>query len=140
MTPFRKHKAFTLTEIIVTMGIMALIATIAIPHFIHARKRAQAVRILEGLRLIEAAKDQWAIEKNRFGDNSTPAWSALRPYIQSSSPLARQQGETVNDLLGNPYTIGDLSIPPSVSKATYDDFVDFVTDDFWGSYWRGNEP
>src|SRR6201993_4074531 len=63
--PTTKEKRFTLVEIIIVVAIIALLAAIAVPGFLRARKRSQASRILNDLRLIDSAVDQYAIEKNK---------------------------------------------------------------------------
>ena len=49
----------------IVVAIIALLAAIAVPGFLRARKRSQASRILNDLRLIDAACDQYAIETNK---------------------------------------------------------------------------
>src|SRR6478672_2649158 len=61
----RKHAGFTLVEIMIVVAIIALLAAIAVPGFLRARKRSQASRILNDLRMIDSACDQYAIETNR---------------------------------------------------------------------------
>ena len=61
----KSHKAFTLVEIMIVVAIIALLAAIAVPGFLRARKRSQASRILNDLRMIDSAVDQYAIETNR---------------------------------------------------------------------------
>jgi len=60
-----RQSGFTLVEIMIVVGIITLLAALAIPGFLRARKRAQASRIKDDLRLIEAAVDQYAIETQR---------------------------------------------------------------------------
>ncbi len=45
-----KHAGFTLVEIMIVVAIIALLAAIAVPGFLRARKRSQASRILNDLR------------------------------------------------------------------------------------------
>ena len=45
----------------VVVAIIALLASIAVPNFLRARKRSQATRMLEDLRIIDSAIDQYAI-------------------------------------------------------------------------------
>src|SRR5437870_12490542 len=59
------HARFTLVEIMIVVAIIALLAAIAVPGFLRARKRSQASKILNDLRMIDAAVDQYAIETNR---------------------------------------------------------------------------
>ena len=61
----RRLAGFTLVEIMIVVGIITLLAALAIPGFLRARKRAQASRIKDDLRLIEAAVDQYAVETQR---------------------------------------------------------------------------
>src|SRR5437879_12216358 len=64
-TPPLNQKGFTLVEIMIVVAIIALLAAIAVPGFMRARKRSQASRILNDLRIIDSALDQYAIETNR---------------------------------------------------------------------------
>ena len=60
----KRRGGFTLVEIMIVVAIIALLAAIAVPGFLRARKRSQASRILNDLRMIDAAVDQYAIETN----------------------------------------------------------------------------
>jgi prepilin-type N-terminal cleavage/methylation domain-containing protein len=70
-------RAFTLVEIMIVVAIIALAAAIAVPAFLRSRQRSQAARILNDLRLIEAAVDQYAIETGKkAGDPvAVPDWT-----------------------------------------------------------------
>src|SRR6476661_7813583 len=61
----KKRGGFTLVEIMIVVAIIALLAAIAVPGFLRARKRSQASRIVNDLRLIDSAVDQYAIENNK---------------------------------------------------------------------------
>src|SRR6476469_8858120 len=61
----KRRGGFTLVEIMIVVAIIALLAAIAVPGFLRARKRSQASKILNDLRMIDAAVDQYAIETNR---------------------------------------------------------------------------
>src|SRR5205085_11640812 len=66
LTKLNKRRAgFTLVEIMIVVAIIALLAAIAVPGFLRARKRAQASRILNDLRLIDAEVGQYARRKNK---------------------------------------------------------------------------
>ncbi len=49
----KRRGGFTLVEIMIVVAIIALLAAIAVPGFLRARKRSQASRILNDLRMIE---------------------------------------------------------------------------------------
>src|SRR5881397_327071 len=65
-----RRGGFTLVEIMIVVAIIALLAAIAVPGFLRARKRSQASRILNDLRMIDAAVDQYAVETNRSAGNT----------------------------------------------------------------------
>ena len=61
----KRRGGFTLVEIMIVVAIIALLAAIAVPGFLRARKRSQASRIMNDLRMIDSAVDQYAIENNK---------------------------------------------------------------------------
>src|SRR5579872_809322 len=71
---------FTLVEIMIVVAIIGLLAAIAIPNFVRARTTSQQNACINNLRLIDAAKQQWALEKGQAG-SVTPASSDLQPYL-----------------------------------------------------------
>jgi prepilin-type N-terminal cleavage/methylation domain-containing protein len=112
-----RNRAFTLVEIMIVVAIIALLAAIAVPGFLRARKRSQATKILNDLRLIDSAVDQYAIETNR-STGSTVAVSDWTNYLKKNSTLYN----TGADLFGNAYgpqTVDSLPTVPAASKATY---------------------
>ncbi len=58
-------KGFTLVEIMIVVAIIGLLAAIAIPSFMKARATSQKNSCINGLRQIESAKDQYALEVGR---------------------------------------------------------------------------
>ena len=74
----KKRGGFTLVEIMIVVAIIALLAAIAVPGFLRARKRSQASRVINDLRLIDSAVDQYAIENNKAtgATVNTADWTA----------------------------------------------------------------
>ena len=123
------RKAFTLVEIMIVVAIIALLAAIAVPGFLRARKRSQASRILNDLRMIDSACDQYAIETNRQTGN-TVAVSDWTNYLKKGSLLYN----TGNDILGNAYTAQTVDTIPQVIPASYTVLSDVAGLGFWSPY------
>jgi prepilin-type N-terminal cleavage/methylation domain-containing protein len=136
-----RRGGFTLVEIMIVVAIIALLAAIAVPSFLRARKRSQATATLETLRMIDAAKDQYAIENGK-SPGVTPAAADLVAYVKTGTKLYNDlTAGTAVDQLGNTVTINGIDIPPKVSATTrgaLDDALGGVSsaaaDTFWGAY------
>jgi len=122
-------KGFTLVEIMIVVAIIALLAAIAVPGFLRARKRSQASRIINDLRLIDSAVDQYAIENNKASGNPV-AVSDWTNYLKKGTSLYN----TGLDILGNSYgpqTVDSLPSVPAASKTSLSDVADYT---FWSPY------
>src|SRR5271163_2458747 len=75
---------FTLVEIMIVVAIIGLLAAIAIPNFVRARTTSQMNACINNLRLVDAAKQQWALEQHQV-NSSTPGGSDLQPYLGHGS-------------------------------------------------------
>ena len=76
----QKLAGFTLVEIMIVVAIIGMLAAIAIPNFVTSRKNAQATACINNIRIIQGAKDMWAIEAKK-GSSDTPTEAELQPYI-----------------------------------------------------------
>ena len=88
---------FTLVEIMIVVAIIGLLAAIAIPNFVKARENAQLNSILNNLRIIDGAKDQWALE-NKKGTGDTADWTTTTTGIGGYL-----KGATVKNVVGETY-------------------------------------
>jgi len=124
-------RAFTLVEIMVVVAIIALLASMAVPNFLRARKRSQATRILEDLRIIDSAIDQYSIENNKAG-GATVAWRDIQAYLKKGSVLYNSGGM---DLLGNIYVGFSVDSIPKLRSTTFAKLSDIAPADFWSPFY-----
>jgi len=125
----KRRGGFTLVEIMIVVAIIALLAAIAVPGFLRARKRSQASRIINDLRLIDSAVDQYAIETNKTS-GYTVAVTDWTNYLKKGTNLYT----TANDILGNAYgaqKVDSLPAVPAASKTALSDVTDAT---FWSPY------
>ena len=125
----KKRGGFTLVEIMIVVAIIALLAAIAVPGFLRARKRTQATRILNDLRMIDSAVDQYAIETNRATGN-TVAVKDWTSYLKSGTMLYN----TGADLLGNTYGGQTVDTLPGVPTNSFNALSDVAPSSFWSPY------
>jgi prepilin-type N-terminal cleavage/methylation domain-containing protein len=76
---------FTLVEIMIVVAIIGLLAAIAIPNFVKARATSQANACINNLRQIDAAANQFALEKGKKTGDAISFPSDLTPYIKMNS-------------------------------------------------------
>jgi len=125
----RKHAGFTLVEIMIVVAIIALLAAIAVPGFLRARKRSQASKILNDLRMIDAAVDQYAIETNRT-TGFVVAVTDWTNYVKKNSILYN----TGANLFGTAYGSQTVDSIPQVPSANYAVLSDVASTGFWSPY------
>src|SRR5580698_7267533 len=80
MKKVNRKAGFTLVEIMIVVAIIGLLAAIAIPNFVKARTTSQQNACINNLRLIDSAKQQWALEQRKQNTDS-PQGTDLQPYL-----------------------------------------------------------
>jgi prepilin-type N-terminal cleavage/methylation domain-containing protein len=125
----KRHGGFTLVEIMIVVAIIALLAAIAVPGFLRARKRSQASRILNDLRLIDSAVDQYAIETNKASGApvNTVDWTN---YLKKGSSLYN----TGADLFNNAYGVQTVDSLPKAPNSAWLALSDVADSAFWSPY------
>ena len=124
-----KRGGFTLVEIMIVVAIIALLAAIAVPGFLRARKRSQASKILNDLRMIDAAVDQYAIETSK-STGSTVDVTDWTNYLKKNALLYN----TGQDLFGDDYGPQTVDTLPKVPANAYATLSDVADTSFWSPY------
>lgn len=120
---------FTLVEIMIVVAIIALLAAIAVPGFLRARKRSQASRIVNDLRLIDSAVDQYAIENNKVSGSTVPV-AAWTNYLKKGTALYN----TGKDLFSSDYGVQTVDSLPQVPSKTFNTLSDVADTTFFAPY------
>ena len=113
----------------IVVAIIALLAAIAVPGFLRARKRSQASRIINDLRLIDSAVDQYAIETSKKTGDPV-AITDWTNYLKKDTNLFA----TGKDILGNDYGPQTVDTLPQVPATSKDALSDVTDASFWSPY------
>ncbi len=125
------RRGFTLVEIMIVVAIIAMLASIGVPNYLRARKRAQASRILNDLRVIDHAMVMWTADKAKSpGDVATLA--DLQGYMKPTDTPLYYQGQ---DLFGHSYEPFVSDRTPKVDPDTFAALELVAPADFWKPYY-----
>ena len=120
----RDNQGFTLVEIMIVVAIIGLLAALAIPGFVKARKQSQGRRILNDCRQMDAAINQWALETGQ-SDGATIDTAGAQTYLKTPW--------NTSDLLGNAYGLTVVGGTQIAVNATTKSALNGVGID-WGAY------
>ncbi|MFN3408947.1 MAG: competence type IV pilus major pilin ComGC [Limisphaerales bacterium] len=99
-----RKAGFTLVEIMIVVAIIGLLAAIAIPNFVRARKTAQMNSCVNNLRLIDSAVQQYLLEQG--GTASVTALATVQPYLGRG-----EAGQLPTCPSGGTYTVDSTATP-----------------------------
>jgi hypothetical protein len=98
------NQSAAVVALLPAVAVSGMLAAIAIPNFVKARTVSQQNACINNLRQIDAAKNEWALEKGKK-DGDVPAKEDLMPYLRKW-PVCPQ---------GGTYTINTVGKPPECS-------------------------
>jgi len=94
----------------IVVAIIGLLAAIGIPNFVRARQTSQTKACINNLRIIDQAKQQWALEYGQVS-SATPSSTDILPYF------GRTGVAMPNEPVGGSYNINAVSLAPTCSVA-----------------------
>ena len=118
----------------IVAAILAITATVAVPNWLRSRKRSQATRVLEDLRVLDHAFELYSVEHNKSGVEAvSPAdFVFFLPYLKTGTFLYTT---LPNDFFGNAFTATTLQAGPKLSATTFGALSDVAPQDFWSPYY-----
>jgi prepilin-type N-terminal cleavage/methylation domain-containing protein len=98
--------AFTLTELMIVVAIIGLLAAISIPNYVHASTQSQKNACINNLRQIDFATQQWALE-NKEAVSAAVAFTDISSYLKyavvcPAGGIAFSDSYLLNGITNNP--------------------------------------
>ncbi len=103
-----KGRGFTLVEIMIVVFVLGILLAIGIPNFLQARVETHKNLCINNLRIIEAAKEQWALAHNRTQGEPVDE-VGVNALLKSGAPHCPAGGD---------YTYGEVGATPRCSLGT----------------------
>lgn len=97
---------FTLVEIMIVVLIIGILLSVAVPQFVRARQGAQARACQHNLKQILGAKERWAMDNNRNGNDTASTTDLAPDYLKTVETKCPS---------GGTYTYGSLDELPICS-------------------------
>jgi prepilin-type N-terminal cleavage/methylation domain-containing protein len=103
-----KSPGFTLVELMIVVGIVGMLAAIAMPSIVRARTRSQTNACINNLRQIDDASQEWALDTHQ-APTATVTFENIQPYLKNAITCP-SAGDTAT--FDDSYTLSTVSNKP----------------------------
>ena len=116
----KKKNAFTLVEILVVIGIIALLAAIAIPNLLRAKHSANESSAQSTLKSISTALENYFASNSLYPSNTSALLGVTPPYLNVDYFAGTHSGYSFTSVLSDyAYTITASPISSSAGAHTF---------------------
>ena len=113
-------KAFTLVEILIVVGIIALLAGVAIPNFLRSRVNANQAYAQATLKTIAHALENYSALNHIYPATTTELVAVTPPYLNVDYFLGTHYGYTYTSVLASySYTITAAPVSSGTGTSTF---------------------
>jgi type IV pilus assembly protein PilA len=116
----KNTKGFTLVEIMIVVVIIGLLAAMAIPAFQKVRQNSQEKAVINNLRQVAAAADQYFLETGNTVVADITA-DLVGDYIKSLEAVAQEDYSDLDNTITAGFTSLSISVPGLGAAVTYGD-------------------
>lgn len=116
----KKTKGFTLIEIMIVIGIIAVLAAVAIPNVLNAYLATKQTIARATLKTISTSLEHYFLNKGNYPSNTTALTSAVPPYLSVDYFTGTHNSYNYSDeLAGYSYTITATPVATLIGATSY---------------------
>ncbi len=115
----KNKTGFTLVEIMVVVTVIGLLATIAMPNLLRARRQANEAAAQATLKTISSSLESYYALNNQYPDDTTSLTGATPPYLSVDYFTAPRNGYSYSAAGLAQFSYDITAVPVSSSMGTH---------------------